>query len=79
MVLSTFSHFHALHLGLNMFVLYSFSTPIVHVLGKEQFLALYLSSGVLSSFASLFFKVLINQPGVSLGAVSFAVFYNGYL
>lgn len=56
-----------------MFVLYSFSTPIVHVLGKEQFLGLYLSAGAWSSFASLFFKILSNSPGVSLGAVSFAI------
>lgn len=39
-------------------------------LGKEQFLALYLSAGVISSFASYLFKAVTKQAGLSLGAVS---------
>lgn len=45
MVFSNFSHYSPLHLGLNMMVLYSFSNIGVHLFGKENFLALYLSSG----------------------------------
>ena len=35
------------HLGINMYVLWSFSRSLDHTLGKEQFLALYLSAGKL--------------------------------
>ncbi|KAL2727439.1 hypothetical protein V1477_016715 [Vespula maculifrons] len=68
MILSTFSHYSLLHLAANMYVLHSFSTGIVASLGKEQFLALYLSSGVISSFASHFYKVVFGLPGLSVGA-----------
>lgn len=68
MVLSIFSHYSLLHLAANMYVLHSFSTGIVAALGREQFLALYLSSGVISSFASHLYKVAFGLPGLSLGA-----------
>ncbi|XP_068628270.1 presenilins-associated rhomboid-like protein, mitochondrial [Battus philenor] len=68
MVLSTFSHYSPLHLAANMYVLYSFMPAAVASLGKEQFVAMYLSAGVISSFASFFYKVVLNQPGLSLGA-----------
>ncbi|XP_043500474.1 presenilins-associated rhomboid-like protein, mitochondrial [Polistes fuscatus] len=68
MILSAFSHYSLLHLAANMYVLHSFSTGIVAALGKEQFLALYLSSGVISNFASHFYKVAFGLPGLSLGA-----------
>lgn len=68
MVLSTFSHYSTLHLAANMYVLYSFMPAAVASLGKEQFVAMYLSAGVVSSFASFLYKVLLNQPGLSLGA-----------
>ncbi|XP_020285042.1 presenilins-associated rhomboid-like protein, mitochondrial isoform X2 [Pseudomyrmex gracilis] len=68
MVLSTFSHYTIFHLAANMYVLHSFSTLAVSTLGKEQFLALYLSSGVVSSFASHVYKTMIGTPGLSLGA-----------
>ena len=45
-------------------------TAAVAALGKEQFVAMYLSAGVVSSLASFVYKVLLNQPGLSLGAVS---------
>lgn len=53
-----------------MYVLHSFSAIAVSSLGREQFLALYLSSGVISSFASHVYKTVFNAPGLSLGAVS---------
>jgi len=45
MVLSSFSHYSVVHLVANMYVLWTFSTGIVSLLGKEQFLAFYLSAG----------------------------------
>ncbi|CAH0722517.1 unnamed protein product, partial [Brenthis ino] len=68
MVLSTFSHYSTFHLAANMYVLYSFMPAAVTSLGKEQFVAMYLSGGVISSFASFLYKVMLNQPGLSLGA-----------
>ncbi|ERL93545.1 hypothetical protein D910_10834 [Dendroctonus ponderosae] len=68
MILSTFSHYSGFHLLANMYVLHSFSTGAVQSLGKEQFLGLYLSAGVISSFTSYLYKILRKQPGLSLGA-----------
>lgn len=48
MLLSTFSHYSLFHLAANMYVLWSFSSSIINMMGKEQFVALYLSAGVLS-------------------------------
>lgn len=70
MILSTFSHYSAFHIFANMYVLHSFSNGAVQSLGAEQFLGLYLSAGVLSSFASYLYKGVMAQPGLSLGAVS---------
>ncbi|XP_055389279.1 presenilins-associated rhomboid-like protein, mitochondrial isoform X2 [Condylostylus longicornis] len=68
MILSTFSHYSLFHIFANMYVLHSFSNIAVASLGKEQFLGLYLSAGVISSLASYIFKAACNQPGLSLGA-----------
>ena len=57
MLLSAFSHYSLVHLGMNMFVLHSFSTPMVAAMGKEQFVGLYFSAAVMSSFASYIVKV----------------------
>lgn len=69
MFLSTFSHYSLLHLMANMYVLHSFSAA-ANVLGPEQFLGLYMSAGVIASFASYVFKIATANPGYSLGAVS---------
>lgn len=69
MFLSTFSHYSLFHLFANMYVLHSFSAS-ANSLGMEQFLGLYLSAGVISSFASYAFKIATANPGYSLGAVS---------
>lgn len=45
MLLSTFSHFSFFHMAANMYVLWSFSTSAVSMLGREQFVAVYLSAG----------------------------------
>lgn len=73
MILSTFSHYSAFHLFANMYVLHSFSHGAVNSLGREQFLGLYLTGGVVSSFASYLCKTLTRQGGLSLGAVSILV------
>ncbi|CAG8688141.1 3784_t:CDS:1, partial [Scutellospora calospora] len=68
---SVFSHKAVWHLGFNMFALWSFGEVVYRMFGKEQFLAFYLSSGVISSCAShvlsLMFKNWKNIKG-SLGA-----------
>lgn len=45
MLLSTFSHYSFFHMAANMYVLWSFSSSAVSMLGREQFMALYLSAG----------------------------------
>lgn len=79
MVLSTFSHYSGLHLLANMYVLHSFSTGAVHSLGKEQFLALYMTAGVVSSFTSYMYKIITKQPGLSLGASGAIMAVLGYV
>lgn len=69
MLLSTFSHYSLFHLFANMYVLNSFSAS-ANNLGREQFLGMYLSAGVVSSLASYMFKVGTKSAGYSLGAVS---------
>lgn len=68
MLLSAFSHYSVFHLAANMYVLQSFSTPIVDSLGKEQFVAVYFSSAVFSSLCSYVHKVATGRAGMSLGA-----------
>ncbi|XP_020514814.2 presenilin-associated rhomboid-like protein, mitochondrial isoform X2 [Labrus bergylta] len=68
MVLSTFSHFSFLHMATNMYVLWSFSSSAVSMLGREQFMAVYLSAGVISSFVSYAAKIAMGRCGPSLGA-----------
>ncbi|XP_075167139.1 rhomboid family intramembrane serine protease rho-7 isoform X1 [Haematobia irritans] len=68
MFLSTFSHYSAFHIFANMYVLHSFSNLAVLSLGKEQFLAVYLTAGVIASMTSIFYKALTAQAGLSIGA-----------
>lgn len=74
MLLSTFSHYSLFHLFANMYVLHSFSAA-ANGLGREQFLGLYLSAGVIASFTSYLFKIAVAAPGYSLGAVSYFIHY----
>lgn len=74
MLFSMFSHYSLWHLGANMFVLNSFARPAVGTLGPEQFMLIYLCSGLFSNFSSFLYKVLTSQPGRSLGAVSGTIF-----
>jgi len=66
---SSFSHIDFWHLAVNMFVLWSFAPPIEDMLGKEQFIAFYITGGVFASFASVAYRVAVsNFVGVSVGA-----------
>ncbi|KAJ3371518.1 hypothetical protein GGF31_003127 [Allomyces arbusculus] len=50
---SMFSHQTALHLGLNMFGLWSFGSFVHHTFGgREEFLAFYIAAGLLSGLGS---------------------------
>ncbi|XP_053293735.1 presenilins-associated rhomboid-like protein, mitochondrial [Pleuronectes platessa] len=68
MVLSTFSHYSLIHMVANMYVLWTFSSGIVSLLGKEQFLAVYLSAGVVSNMVSYLCKTTSGRLYPSLGA-----------
>lgn len=68
MLLSTFSHYSPWHLAANMYVLYTFSSAVVTLMGKEQFIAFYLTAGTLSSLMSYLHKVSMRIPSMSLGA-----------
>jgi len=75
MVLSTFSHYSLVHMGFNMYFLQTLSVPVAHNMGKEQFLAFYLSAGVFSSLFSYLAKIASGIPSPTLGAVSSFVFF----
>ncbi|KAG5847707.1 hypothetical protein ANANG_G00129040 [Anguilla anguilla] len=68
MILSTFSHYSFLHMAANMYVLWSFSSSIVSLLGPEQFMAAYMSAGVVSTLVSYAAKTGSGRFGPSLGA-----------
>ncbi|XP_040910454.1 presenilins-associated rhomboid-like protein, mitochondrial [Toxotes jaculatrix] len=68
MVLSSFSHYSIIHMVANMYVLWTFSSGIVSLLGKEQFLAVYLSAGVISTMISYMCKTASGRLYPSLGA-----------
>lgn len=76
MALSSFSHYSIIHMVANMYVLWIFSSGIVSLLGKEQFLAVYLSAGesnkahnwslitfIKSKHNTLIFLTLVFNPG----------------
>ncbi|XP_007567040.1 presenilin-associated rhomboid-like protein A, mitochondrial isoform X1 [Poecilia formosa] len=68
MILSSFSHYSIIHMVANMYVLWTFSSGIVSLLGKEQFLAVYLSAGVISTMVSYVCKTASGRFYPSLGA-----------
>lgn len=68
MLLSSFSHYSILHMAANMYVLWTFSSTIVNLLGREQFLAVYLSAGVISTMVSYTCKTATRRLHPSLGA-----------
>lgn len=68
MLLSTFSHYSFFHIFINMYVLWSFAPAATAMFGKEQFLATYLSAGVISNLAGYVYKVARASTVPSLGA-----------
>ncbi|XP_020504980.1 presenilin-associated rhomboid-like protein A, mitochondrial [Labrus bergylta] len=68
MILSSFSHYSIFHMATNMYVLWTFSSGIVSLLGKEQFLAVYMSAGVISTMVSYMCKTATGRLYPSLGA-----------
>uniref|UniRef100_G3PL72 rhomboid protease n=1 Tax=Gasterosteus aculeatus aculeatus TaxID=481459 RepID=G3PL72_GASAC len=68
MILSSFSHYSVFHMVANMYVLWTFSSGIVSLLGREQFLAVYLSAGVISTMLSYICKAASGRLHPSLGA-----------
>ncbi|RKO91130.1 hypothetical protein BDK51DRAFT_13696, partial [Blyttiomyces helicus] len=55
MLTCNFSHNEVWHLGLNMFMLYTFGPAVMPILGPMGFLSLYVIAGLSSSVASLLF------------------------
>ena len=49
------------HFAFNMFALYSFAPPLVDIMGKEHFLATYLTGAVISSYASYVYRVSLRD------------------
>lgn len=69
MFLSCLSHKNFLHLGVNMYVLYSFSAPVIqNFLGVDQFNAMFFTGGLVSSLVSLIHKSATKCPIRALGA-----------
>lgn len=84
LLLSTFSHVSLPHIAFNMYALMSFGNVMVEYLGPENFIACYLSAGVVSSFGSLAFSTFssrlavpsLGASGAILGIVSMVAFAN---
>lgn len=55
---NVFSHQTVRHLAANMFVLWVMGTKVHDDIGRGNFLALYLGSGVFASFTSIFFHIM---------------------
>ncbi|XP_063429825.1 presenilin-associated rhomboid-like protein, mitochondrial isoform X3 [Mytilus trossulus] len=68
MLWSTFSHQSFFHLFANMYVFWSFSGVMLHLVNKEQMAAVFFSGGVISSLASFVHKIVIKGTMPSLGA-----------
>ena len=72
-LLSGFSHQSGTHLAANMLILASCGRAALGFLGPEQFLAVYISSGVVSSVAARFVSYSSKMPLISSLGASHAV------
>ena len=73
---STFLHAHALHLLLNMGILFLLGSLLEGVYGRGRFLFVYLSSAIISSVASLLFvqnALGVGASGAVFGLIGVAV------
>ncbi|KAA3672928.1 rhomboid-like protein [Paragonimus westermani] len=68
MFLSVFSHHSLLHLGINMYVLHSFTPTLIGIIGSGEFLSVFLGGGIFASFMSLLNKAIHRSSIPSLGA-----------
>ncbi|XP_055954266.1 presenilins-associated rhomboid-like protein, mitochondrial isoform X1 [Patella vulgata] len=68
MILSSFSQHSFMHFAVNMYVLCSFAGVAIQLLGKEQFLAVYLSGATVSSMTSILNKFMRKRFFPSVGA-----------
>jgi rhomboid-like protein len=64
MLSSCFAHRNALHLTANMVGLYIFGPLIYNVLGREQFLACYVSLGINANLMGHLLSVALKRPAV---------------
>ena len=58
---NTFSHQMLSHFASNMVILYLVGTPVHDLMGRGNFLAVYLSTGVCGSLGSLWYHVLMKN------------------
>ncbi|KAL3098556.1 hypothetical protein niasHT_021415 [Heterodera trifolii] len=79
MLFSVFSHQNLMHLFFNMYVLNSFAIGAITLLGSSQFLAMYLSGGLFSSWVSLCQKAVMRSTMPSLGASGAICAVVGYI
>ena len=74
LLLSSFSHQTPLHLGFNMYALWSFGSIMQSAVHTADFLALYATAGTFAGFTSLTASQILGRTIPSLGA-SGAVFF----
>jgi rhomboid protease GluP len=70
LITSTFIHFGIIHVGMNMYCLYTVGVYLEPMLGKSKYIVAYLCTGVFASLVSLWWH---KEPVISAGA-SGAVF-----
>ncbi|CAH8674911.1 unnamed protein product [Schistosoma bovis] len=68
LVLSLFSHKSLFHLGINMYVLHSFASSVMSLVGVEDFFSVFIAGGIFSGYISLMNKLLRRSAFPSLGA-----------
>lgn len=73
LVSSMFMHFDIMHIAGNMLMLFLLGERLEHVIGRTNFMIIYLLSGIFSSVFSCIYDIYVNDMVVSAGA-SGAVF-----
>eukprot|EP01125_Pyxidicula_operculata_P022423 TRINITY_DN9156_c0_g1_i1.p1 TRINITY_DN9156_c0_g1~~TRINITY_DN9156_c0_g1_i1.p1 ORF type:complete len:314 (-),score=24.41 TRINITY_DN9156_c0_g1_i1:1-942(-) len=76
---SVFSHQNPTHFLVNMVALWSFGTSIHKLMGRENFLAFYLSCGMWASLSSHLFHSAMQRFSSSLGASGAVLGLFGYV
>ena len=62
-----FMHFDIMHISGNMLVLFLLGERLEHVIGKLNFIVLYMFSGIFSSVFSCIYDIYVNDMVVSAG------------